>query len=281
MICSRKARQRVRSRWAVDVTGLCVDPVTLGFDLTIAEYAAAVGAAGFSAAEWPVTWAEPGPQGDYAPTRAAFAAAGVTPIQFTSGLGVPGNLAVRADEFRQRLIEFTGHCRIARAVGCARAAAFFDDRSHGGVELSEQEILDRVTAVAAVAADHGVKVVIGWHGRRLLELCGRIHRSSGGTFGLIMDTFTIARHGLGPQFVRALPAGAIGWVRLGDAVIAEGFTRRMLPGTGTIDIGGIVLACRHNGYDGPLSLEINDAPPGIGAHGKAQRAYLSAERLDL
>jgi hypothetical protein len=70
---------------------LCMDPVTLSFDLTLAEYAAAVGAAGFAAAEWPVIWAEPRPQGDYAPTRAAFTTAGVVPIQFTCGLGVPGH----------------------------------------------------------------------------------------------------------------------------------------------------------------------------------------------
>lgn len=260
---------------------LCVDPGTLGFDLTLVEYAAAVGAAGFPAAEWPVIWAEPGPLRDYAPTRAAFTAAGVEPIQFTCGLGVPGNLAVGPDEFRQRLAEFAEHCGAARAVGCAQAACFFDDRSHGGTQLSEQAILDRVTTVAAVAADNGVRVAIGWHGRRLLELCGSIQSSSDGAFGLIMDTFTLARHGLGPQFVRSLPAGAVGWVRLGDAVAAEGFTQRMLPGTGTVDIGGIVRACRDNGYHGPLSLEVNDAPPGIDATGKARRAYLSLNGADL
>ena len=48
-----------------------------------------------------VSWAEPGPQCDYAPTRAAFTTAGVVPIQFTCGLGVPGNLAVGADEFEE------------------------------------------------------------------------------------------------------------------------------------------------------------------------------------
>jgi len=263
------------------VTVPCVDPATLGFDLTLAEYTATVGAAGFSAAEWPVIWAEPGPNGDYAPTRAAFADAAVIPVQFTCGLGVPGNVAVNPDEFRQRLDEFAGHCRAARAAGCDRAAAFFDDRSHGGVELAEQEILHRVTAVAAVAADHGVDVVVGWHGRRLLELSGRIHRSSGAAFGIIIDTYTLARQGLGPQFVHTLPPGAVGWVRLGDAITAEGFTRRMLPGTGTIDIHGIVRACRDNGYDGPLSLEVNDAPPGTGAHEKARRACLSLEALGL
>ena len=83
------------------------------------------------------------------------------------------------------------------------------------------------------------------------------------------------------QFVHGLPACAVGWVRLGDAVVAEGFTRRMLPGTGTIDISGIVRACRDNGYDGPLSLEVTDAPPGSDARGKARRAYLSLEGLDL
>lgn len=263
------------------MTALCVDPVTTGFDLTLAEYAAVVGAAGFPAAEWPVIWAEPGPRRDYAPAREAFAAAGVVPIQFTCGLGVPGNLAVGEEEFRQRLAEFTGHCRSARAAGCARAAAFFDDSAHGGVELSEKRILDRIIAVAAVAAEHGVEIVVGWHGRHLLEQCGRIYRSSGGAFGLIMDTFTMARHGFGPRFVCTLPAGAIRWVRLGDAVVAEGFTKRMLPGTGTVDIRGIVRACRDNGYDGPLSVEVNDAPPGTDARGKARRAFLSLQGLDL
>lgn len=280
MTWSSRARQPRRSKWAADEV-LCVDPVTLGFDLTLAEYTAAVGAAGFPAAEWPVIWAEPGPRGDYAPTRAAFTTTGVVPIQFTCGLGVPGNLAIGADEFRRRLAEFAGHCRSGRAAGSARAAAFFDDRSHAGGELSEQKILDRVAAVAAVAADHGVEVVIGWHGRRLLELCGRIYSSSGGAFGIIIDTYTLARYGLGPQFVHTLPSGAIGWVRLGDAIVTEGFTRRMLPGTGTIDIKGIVRACRDNGYGGPLSLEVNDAPSESDARGKARRAYLSLEGLEL
>ncbi|MEV4539002.1 TIM barrel protein [Asanoa sp. NPDC049518] len=258
-----------------------MDPATLGFDLSLEEYATAVGAAGFSAAEWPVTWADPGPLGDYAPTLAAFVAARVTPLQFTSGMGVPGNLAVRAKEFRRRLVDFAGHCRSGHAVGSTRAAAFFDDRCHGGVELSEQEILGRATAVAAVAADHGVAVVIGWHGRRLLELCGRVYTSSGGAFGLIMDTYTLARYGLGPKFVRTLPVGAVGWVRLGDAVVAEGFNLRLLPGGGTVDIAGIVRACRSNGYSGPLSVEVNDAPPGTDARGKARRAYLCLEGVDL
>lgn len=261
------------------MTSLCVDPVTLGFDIALADYVAAVGGAGFPAAEWPVTWAEPGPAGDFAPTRDAFVDAGVAPIQFTSGLGVPGNLSIATDAFEHRLAEFGDHCRTARAVGCTRASTFLDDRHHGGVELSEDEIVDRVTEVAAVAGEHGVDVVVGWHGPRLLELCGRVHHASGGEFGLIIDTFTLARHGLGPAFIRTLPAGAIGWVRVGDAVASEGFTRRLLPGNGTVDIAGIVHACRDNGYDGPLSLEVNDAPPGMGAAEKARRAYLSLESL--
>jgi sugar phosphate isomerase/epimerase len=55
----------------------------------------------------------------------------------------------------------------------------------------------------------------------------------------------------------------------------------MLPGAGTVDIAGIVRACRDNGYEGPLSLEVNDAPPGMDARGKARRAYLSLEGVDL
>lgn len=261
------------------MTSLCVDPVTLGFDITLADYVAAVGGAGFLTAEWPVIWAEAGPAGDFSPTRDAFIDAGVAPIQFTNGLGVPGNMSMATDTFGHRLSEFRDHCRTARAVGCTRASTFLDDCDHGGVALSEDEIVDRVAALAAVAGVHGVAVVVGWHGLRLLELCGRVYQASGGVFGLIIDTFTLARHGLGPAFIRTLPAGSIGWVRVGDAVAADGFTRRLLPGTGTVDIEGIVQACRDNGYDGPLSLEVNDAPPGMGAVAKARRAFRSLESV--
>jgi sugar phosphate isomerase/epimerase len=260
----------------------CVDPVTIGFDVSLAEYIAAARAGGFGMVEWPVVWADAGRDGEGGPTRDLFGSADVEPIQFTCGLGVPGNLSVPGDAFRERLAEFDIHCDIANGVGCLRAAAFFDANAHAGVELDAASIVRRLRDVAGIARRHGISVVVGWHGRRLLELCPSVYAAMDGEIGLIVDTFTLARYGLGGDFVRGLPPGAVRWARVGDAVVASrGFGRRLLPGRGDIDIVGILRACRDNGYGGPFSIEVNDAPAAASAVERARRAYLGLMELRL
>src|ERR1700678_2382995 len=132
-----------------------MDPATIGFDITLEEYVVAAAQGGFRAVEWPVIWAhEQVLTGSAAAAREIFRTHNVEPVQFTSGFGVPGNLAVPGDLFEHRLVEFDQNCSIARAVGAIRASAFFDMVKHNGITLSTREIVDRAQQVTSVAARH-------------------------------------------------------------------------------------------------------------------------------
>jgi hypothetical protein len=198
------------------VTRFSIDPVTIGFDTTLDEYVEAVAAGGFTSAEWPVIWACGDDSGSLVRARAAFERMAVEPTQFTSAIGVPGNLAVERAAFAKRVVEFQKLCRVGRAVGSTRASLFVDEHLHGGIPLSFNELVERVRLVADAAASHGVSVVIGWHDRSLLDKAAAVHQAAGGGFGLIIDTFTLHRSGLNAGFVDQLPTGVVGWVRVGD-----------------------------------------------------------------
>jgi sugar phosphate isomerase/epimerase len=262
----------------------CMDPATIGFDITLEEYIIAAAQGGFRAVEWPVIWArEQTLKGSAAAAREIFRAYGVEPLQFTSGFGVPGNLAVPHDLFEHLLVEFDQNCSIARAVGAIRGSAFFDMVKHNGISLSTQEIVDRVQQVTSVAARHGIRMVIGWHDPSLLAVAGAIYEEADKAFGLLVDAFTMYRAGFGSELIRTLAEGAVGWVRVGDA--PEGCERRrlayesrLLPGSGVIPIRSIVDACFCNGYSGPISIETRDPSlNGLTPGERAAAAYRSME----
>lgn len=257
----------------------CIDPATIGFDVTLEQYIAAVGAGGFRAAEWPAA-AVPADAPMAHATRLGdvFRAHGVEPKQFTSGFGVPGNLAVAEPVFEGRLSGFDRVCAYASCVGTTHAALFFDMERHEGVPLTPEAVIHRIERVAAVAHRHGVQLAIGWHDASLLAIAGWIYTRVGEAANLLIDTFTLHRAGLDADLIDGLPDGAISWVRVGDARPGTDGTLgprpRLLPGRGAIDILGMIDACVRNGYSGPLSIEARDpCMEGLAPAERARAAY--------
>src|SRR5262249_53059065 len=279
---ARPARAPHRRRSLTAVEPYCMDPATVGFDVTLPEYVDAAAEGGFRAVEWPVSWATPDPDGSWARSAALFRDRAVHPTQFASVFGVPGNLAVPEPLFHRRLARFPAVCTAGRAVGTDRCSLFVDVAWHGGVALPVQVVAERIRQVVTVASAHGVRVVIGLHNRPLLDQAAAIGAAAGVPFGFIIDTFTLYRHGLTAGFVDRLPPRSGGRVRVGDAPAgidpgAPAYAHPLLPGRGVLDIRGIVDACRRNGYGGPVSAEVRD--PSLRALPPAARARAGYQAL--
>ena len=81
--------------------------------------------------------------------------------------------------------------------------------------------------------------------------------------GIAIDTWHMAKLGIEPNELRAVPAGRIAWVELSDGQYAdmadpidEVVNHRRLPGEGEFPIREYVAACRDQGYGGPWGVEV-------------------------
>jgi sugar phosphate isomerase/epimerase len=258
----------------------CLDPACIGFDVDLETYVAAAAAGGFEVVEVPITWVDDVVRGNgTARVDALFRTHGIAAAQFTCGLGIPGNLAVPDDLFESRLRDLPRYADLARSVGCGRASMFADGRRHEGVPLPTAVIVDRVTRIAAVLAAAGLALSVGFIGRERLLVAGDIWSEVGApSTGLLIDTISMAKAGLGAEWIDDLPAGSVGWLRVADAPVGVAddditYTDRLLPGTGRLPLDDIYAAVRRNGYRGPVSVEVGD--PMLAAHPPAERARLA------
>ncbi|MGZ4282487.1 MAG: sugar phosphate isomerase/epimerase family protein [Gaiellaceae bacterium] len=81
--------------------------------------------------------------------------------------------------------------------------------------------------------------------------------------GLAIDTWHMAKLGIGPDDLRRIPPRHLGWVELSDGafeslpdLVDETVNHRRLPGEGEFPIREYVAACRAAGYDGPWGVEV-------------------------
>lgn len=246
-----------------DEPQFCMDPATIGFDVSAETYVDAAGSAGFTCIEWPAVVLSGSSRDEVRRLKSMSTALGVDLVQMTAGVGEKGNIAVPEDDFKAALPAFRQACMMARSVGSHRAALFVDMARNGGVELHDSAILARATLVADIASSNGLRLNLGWLDTQLLRKVASLRQECQCRFDLIIDTFILYRAGLGADFVRSLPLGSVGWVRIGDApgdvdLNSLRYEHRLLPGAGVVDVIGIVAACRANGYDGPLSIETRD-----------------------
>lgn len=258
----------------------CLDPACTGFEISLADYVAAAAQGGFSLAEVPATWlAAHVQEHGLASLADLFAAHGVVPVQFTCGLGVPGNVAVAADLFAARLADLPAFAQLARGIGCHYASLFCDPQAHEGVDISDAELIRRVVDLRRALRPAGVNLSLGLIGAELLARAGAIWEQIGDPgVGILVDTISLARAGLGVSWIERLPTGSIGWLRVADA--PEGrlpgdlrYSDRLLPGTGRLPLAEMIGACRGNGYCGPVSVEVGE--PGLASHPPARRASLA------
>jgi sugar phosphate isomerase/epimerase len=81
--------------------------------------------------------------------------------------------------------------------------------------------------------------------------------------GLAIDTWHMAKLGVAPDELRAVPARHLGWVELSDGryenlpdPVDETVNHRELPGEGEFPIAAYVAAARDAGYEGPWGVEV-------------------------
>ena len=81
--------------------------------------------------------------------------------------------------------------------------------------------------------------------------------------GLVIDTWHMAKLGIAPEGLRAIPPELLRWVELSDGQIEnmedridEVINHRRLPGEGEFDIAGYVRVSREMGYEGPWGVEV-------------------------
>ena len=81
--------------------------------------------------------------------------------------------------------------------------------------------------------------------------------------GLAIDTWHMAKLGIEPDALRAVPARRLGWVELSDGrwenmpdPVDETINHRELPGEGEFPIAEYVAAVRAAGYEGPWGIEV-------------------------
>ena len=81
--------------------------------------------------------------------------------------------------------------------------------------------------------------------------------------GVVIDTWHMAKLGIAPEDLRAIPLDQLGWVELSDGQIEnmedridETVNHRRLPGDGEFDIRGYVDVCTDMGYSEPWGVEV-------------------------
>ncbi len=84
--------------------------------------------------------------------------------------------------------------------------------------------------------------------------------------GLAIDTWHMAKLGIRPDDLRAIPLQYLTWVELSDGQfenmpdpVDETVNHRRLPGEGEFDIPAYVEACQALGYQGPWGVEVLSA----------------------
>lgn len=98
---------------------------------------------------------------------------------------------------------------------------------------------------------------------------------------LLVDTWHLAKSGIGPADLGVIRHGSIGWAELADGTVdsalsirEETMTDRRLPGDGEFDITGFIDAWRVLGYDGPWGIEVmSDSLRSLSPELQYERAY--------
>ena len=264
----------------------CLDASTVGFDCSLRDFLDGCASSGFDAVEWPIEWVQAMIKTtSVVEVKKLFASFHLQPAQFTGSFGAPANLAVAPQAFERRLAAFRDNCALASTIGCTRASIAIDTRRHGGIPLGTEEIVLRIRRVAAVAIDYHVRLSLDIVDRALLYTIDPILaclQAVSPYVGLLVDFFGLYRCGLGAEWISALPCAAIAWLRLSDAPQNKERSQlrgadRLLPGTGGIDLHGLLNACLQKGYCGTVSLECYD--PVLRALSPQQRAKVAFEAI--
>ncbi|HEY8645987.1 MAG TPA: sugar phosphate isomerase/epimerase [Gaiellaceae bacterium] len=138
-----------------------------------------------------------------------------------------------------------------------------------GIPAELSQLTERFAELCADAAEHtDAKIVYEFMpfdvNVRSLDAALEIVAGAGAANGgLAIDTWHMAKLGIGPDDLRRIPLEYLSWVELSDGrredlddLIDETVNHRALPGEGELGVRAYVDACRDHGYAGPWGVEV-------------------------
>ena len=253
--------------------GRAVDPGTLGFDLPFERFASIAADAGFDQIEVPVGALE---ELGVTHLRHVATCCGLRTPVFSCPWASPANGSVDSELFIRRLDALPRILDNVAAAGGRLISAFFAGERPGMTRLSRDELVNRCGQLVTLAQQRGLGICVELNDAAVLRDAAKVVHDTMG-LRLLFDTFHFFRAGLQPAWLGTLPLAAIGWVHLSDvphgAVATLDGGPREWPGRGVQDFGPIADGLAHNGYTGPLSLEV--LPPPTADHGRYAAALLA------
>ena len=138
-----------------------------------------------------------------------------------------------------------------------------------GTPFPLDELAEQYGELCADAAEHhGARVVYEFmpfdaNVRDLPSALAVVEGADAPNGGLAIDTWHMAKLGIGPADLQRIAPRHLGWVELSDGfyesrpdLIDETVNHRKLPGEGEFPIRDYVAACREAGYTGPWGIEV-------------------------
>ncbi|MDO4887102.1 MAG: TIM barrel protein [Actinomycetaceae bacterium] len=237
-------------------------------ELPLLERAQAARDAGFDAVEfwWPWDVAVP-TQEEIDAFVESIRSAGVQLIGLNFFAGdMPGgerglvSVPARVDEFRANVPVAIG---IGRELGCKAFNALYGNRQEGVDEVASDDIaVDNLAIAAEAAAQIGATVLLEpvsgspayplKTAEDVRAVIDRVTREKGvANLGFLCDIYHLKANGDDVERVCATDGGSAAHCQIAD------FPGRGEPGTGELDLAGLLAAMHEAGYDGWVALEYN------------------------
>lgn len=241
-------------------------------ELPVNQRAAAAKAAGFDAVEfwWPFTEAAPA-QSEIDEFVASIQDAGVQLIGLNFFAGdMPGgdrglvSWVARRDEFRANVPVVI---EIGRRLGCRAFNALYGNRRPGEDPVAQDELaVENLAFAAAAAAEIGATVLVepvsgspDYPLKTAADVAAVIERvrehSGASNVGFLCDIYHLATNGDDVEQVCRTQGANSAHVQIADA------PGRGEPGTGELDLSGLLTALHDSGYDGWVALEYKPTVP--------------------
>jgi hydroxypyruvate isomerase len=224
-------------------------------------YLERVGAARRAGFHWIETAWPPGDDGGLLPRTVAEHGVSVALLNCPAGDTAAGERGFVNDPSRQEEAElaFLAAAELAQRLG-ARSLNLLVGRALPGVPLARQRdcVLAALRSLGPQAAARGLRILLepinaienpGYLAPTPAEAIDLIERSGAEGLGLLLDVYHVARAGGDPLAAIDRARGVIGHVQISD------WPGRGQPGSGSLDIWGILERLDASGYEGPVGLE--------------------------